>query len=266
VVFVERFDESTLTGLFSRWNDVLNGTNMSFSTTDPPPGSPGARSLNIPAYNGGGHLYKVLSPGVDDTLYVRYYVKYPTTGKPQHEGIWMGGYNPPLNYPYPRAGVKPTGSDKFSASAELSDDLARFDHYDYFLNMRQAADGKYWGNTLLNNPAVKVPLGQWTCVEHMVKLNNPVTAMNGEHAIWLNGVKVSHLGQNFPNGRWSGGNFTQDPTGSPFEGLRWRSDPNLNINWIWIENYSPNDPAGGSSITKFGHVVAAKSRIGCLAP
>ena len=43
------------------------------------------------------------------------------------------------------------------------------------------------------------------CVEHMVKLNNPVTASNGEHAIWLDGVKVSHLGQGFPNGSWTGG-------------------------------------------------------------
>ena len=33
--------------------------------------------------------------------------------------------------------------------------------------------------------------GQWMCVEHMVKLNQPVSAFNGEHAIWLNGVKVA---------------------------------------------------------------------------
>ena len=58
------------------------------------------------------------------------------------------------------------------------------------------------------------------CVEHMVKLNNPVTASNGEHAIWINGVKVSHVGQGFPNGSWSGGIFTQSPGGTPFEGLQ----------------------------------------------
>jgi hypothetical protein len=269
VVFVERFDEATLTELFNRWTDVLNGPAMSFST-DVPAGSPGLHSLKIPwvggGVNNGGHLYKLLTPGVDDTLYVRYYIKYPTTGQPQHEGIWMGGHNPPLTYPNPQGGVKPTGSDKFSAAAEQSDDLTRFDHYDYFANMRVAADGMYWGNTLLNNPNVKATPGQWMCVEHMVKLNNPVTAMNGEHAIWINGVKVSHLGQNFPNGRWTWGNFTQDPTGSPFEGLRWRSDVNLNLNWLWLENYSPNDPAGVSSSIQFDHVVAAKSRIGCLVP
>jgi len=37
------------------------------------------------------------------------------------------------------------------------------------------------GNTLLNNPSVLGRTGQWMCVEQMVKLNNHVTASNGEH-------------------------------------------------------------------------------------
>ena len=73
---------------------------MSFSS-DVPAGSPVSRSLNIPWTGGGvssgGHLYKVLSPGIDDTFYLRYYIKYPTTGQYMHHGIWTGGYNPPLN-------------------------------------------------------------------------------------------------------------------------------------------------------------------------
>jgi len=266
VVFVEKFEESLLSDLFSKWTDILNGTVMLFSS-DVPPGSPGTHSLNIPAVGGvstGGHLYKLLSPGVNDTLYVRYYVKYPTTGAYIHEGIWMGGHNPPLTWPDPQAGIKPAGNDRFSASAEQSDDHSHFDHYDYWMNMRIAGDGNYWGNTLLNSPNVKVTPGQWACVEQMVKLNNPVTAFNGEHAIWINGVKVSHLGQGFPNGTWSGGNFTQSASGSPFEGFRWRSDANLNLNWIWLQNYSPSDPAGVTSGMLFDHVVVAKSYIGCM--
>jgi hypothetical protein len=267
VVFVERFNESTLSNLFGRWTDVLNGSAMSFSS-DVPAGSPVARSLNIPwvggGVNNGGHLFKQLSPGVDDTLYVRYYIKYPASGRPQHEGIWLGGANPPLSYPNPQAGIRPNGNDRFSAAPEQSDDLSRFDHYNYWMGMRQAGDGNYWGNTLLNNANVTATPGQWMCVEHMVKLNAPVTAVNGEHAIWINGVKVSHLGQGFPKGFWSGGNFTQDPNGTAFEGFRWRSDANLKLNWIWLQNYAPNDPAGLSSSIKYAHVVAAKSYIGCL--
>ncbi|HET9360189.1 MAG TPA: Ig-like domain-containing protein, partial [Vicinamibacterales bacterium] len=147
--------------------------------------------------------------------------------------------------------------------AEQSDNLTRFDHYNYWANMRADGGGTYWGNTLLNNASVRATPGQWMCVEHMVKLNNPVSSFNGEHAIWLNGVKVSHLGQGFPNGYWSGGNFTQDPAGSPFEGFRWRSDANLNLNWIWLQVYAPG---GGSGNIKYAHVVAAKSYVGCLSP
>src|SRR5437870_771108 len=267
VVFVEKFEEATLTDLLNQWTDNLNGAAMAFSP-DVPPGSPGSRSLSIPWVGGGvsdgGNLYKQLSPGVDDTLYVRYYIKYPTSGQYQHEGIWMGGYNPPLAFPNPQAGVRPTGSDRFSAAAEQSDDLTHFDHYDYWMDMRVSPDGKYWGNTLLNDPTVRIPTGQWACVEHMVKLNNPVTAFNGEHAIWINGVEVSHLGPGFPNGFWTWGNFTQDPSGSPFDGFRWRSTTNLKLNWIWLMVYAPNDPAGFTGTIKYDHVVAAKSYVGCL--
>jgi hypothetical protein len=264
VIFAEHFEEATLTALFTQWTDVLGDSAMAFSS-DVPPGSPGSRSLTISGGGAthGGSLYKQFSPGVDDTLYVRYYIKYPTSGLYQHDGIWIGGYNPPLPYPSPQAGVKPVGNDRFVAAAEQSDDLTRFDHYDYWMNMRVGGDGNYWGNSLLNDAHVRSTPGQWMCVEHMVKLNNPVTAFNGEHAIWLDGVKVSHLGQDFPNGRWSWGRFTQDPTGSPFEGFRWRSDANLNLNYIWLQNYAPTAPAG--DIT-FDHVVVAKSYIGCLVP
>ena len=267
VVFVDRFEETSLSTVFSRWSDILGGANMSLAA-DVPPGSPGSRSLNIPWQGGGvsngGHLYKQLSTGVNDTLYVRYYVKYPTAGKYNHTGIWMGGFNPSLSWPYPQAGVKPVGNDRFIAAAEQNTQTGRFDHYDYWMNMRQSSDGKYWGNLLLNNPNVQAATGQWKCVEHMVKLNNPVTDSNGEHAIWLDGVKVSHLGKGFPNGTWSGGIFTQNASGSPFEGFRWRSDANLNLNWIWLQNYSPDDPAGFTGNMYFDHVVVAKQYIGCL--
>jgi len=264
VVFVERFDESTLATLFGRWSDVLNGSVMSFSA-DTPAGSPLRTSLNISASSSsvGGHLYKQLSPGVADTLYVRYYIKFPSTGSYSHNGIWMGGYNPALSWPNPQAGVKPTGNERFSAAAEQSSSTLRFDHYDYWMGMHQSQDGNYWGNALLNSGTVLGTVGQWMCVEHMVKLNNPVTASNGEHAIWLNGAKISHLGQGFPNGTWSGGNFIQSSSGSPFPGFQWRNDPSLNLNYIWLQHYAPNASSSPQDM-KFAHVVAATSYIGCL--
>ena len=268
VLFAEKFDDASLSTVFGRWSDILRGSTMAL-TTDVPAGSlPGSRSLDIPwtggGVNSGGHLYRQLPP-VDDTLYVRYYIKYPASGEPQHEGVWVGGYNPPLSWPNPQAGVLPNGADRFSAAVETSGTPLRVDHYNYWMGMRRAVDGNYWGNTLLNNPSVTVARDQWVCVEQMVKLNNPVSASNGEHAVWINGVKVSHLGQGFPTGTWSGGNFIQG-AGSPFEGFQWRTDANLRLNWIWLQNYAPNEPAGFTGHLKYDQLVVATRYIGCLAP
>jgi hypothetical protein len=261
VVWVEKFNQANLSTVTSRYNDVKGSSNMSL-TSDVPTGSGDSQSLTITGGNpDGGHLFKQITPAVTDTLYVRYYIKHPVSGSYSHSGVWMGGYNPPLTFPNPQAGVKPAGNDRFSASAENNfSGATRFDHYDYWMNMRPDGTGTYWGNTLLNNPSVDVRTGQWDCVEHMVKLNNPVSSFNGEHAIWLNGVKVSHLGMGFPNGTWSGGNFTQG-SGSPFEGFQWRNNSNLNLNYIWLQNYAPTSPFG---TLKYDNLVAAKNYIGCI--
>ena len=265
VIFVERFEQATMADLFTRWSDVKNGAAMSLSS-DVPSGSPGGRSLTIPWTGGasdGGHLYRQITPGVDDTLYVRFYIKYPTSGLYDHSGIWVGGSNPASPWPNPQAGTRPAGNDRFIAAAEQNT-YNRFDHYNYWMAMHQSADGNYWGNLLLNNSNVQARKGQWMCVEQMVKLNAPTTAFNGEHAIWLDGVKVSHLGQGFPNGSWSGGIFTQSTSGSPFEGFRWRSSTSLNLNWIWLQVYAPDESSGVSGNMQFDHVVVARSYIGCL--
>jgi hypothetical protein len=267
VVFVERFDETSLAALFARWTDVKNGATMSFGT-DVPAGSPVPASLTIPwigGTNDGGHLYRQITPAINDTLYVRFYIKYPTAANYTHSGVWMGGYNPTLAWPNPQAGIRPTGADRFSGSAETFAQTGQFDHYDYWMGMHQSSDGNYWGNLLLNNTAVRATGGQWTCVEEMIKLNNPVSASNGERAIWLNGVPISHLGPGSPNGTWSGGIFTQTPGGTPFPGFQWRSDANLNLNYIWLQNYTP-DTSTGRQDMKFAHLVAATSYIGCLVP
>jgi hypothetical protein len=267
VIFVESFEEASMSEIFNRWGDVKNGSSMT-RTSDVPAGSAGSRSLTIPwtggGVNDGGHLYKVLNPAITDVLYVRYYIKYPSVGKFHHSGIWVGGNNPVSAWPDPGAGARPNGSDKFIASAEQNTVTYRFDHYNYYYNMHADGGGTYWGNFLLNNPAIQAPANQWVCVEHMVKLNNPVSASNGEHAVWLNGTKISHLGQGFPTGSWSGGIFTQGAGSTPFEGFRWRTSTSLNLNWIWLQNYSPDDPAGVSSKIMFDQVVVARQYIGCL--
>lgn len=266
VIFVEMFDDS-LSATFSRWDNVKNGPSM-YRSSDVPPGSSGGGSLTIPSVGGGvndgGHLYRLLSPAVTDTVYVRYYIKYPSNSVFHHSGIWIGGAYPATPWPNPQAGVLPNGTDRFMAAAEQNNVTHLFDHYNYWMGMHPDGRGDYWGNFLLNNPSIQAPRDQWVCVEHMVKLNNPVWAYNGEHAMWLNGTQISYLRQGSPTGTWVGGIFTQGLGSTPFEGFRWRSTTSLNINWIWLQNYSPDDPAGVSSSIKYDHVVVAREYIGCL--
>ena len=267
VIFTEQFEEGTIASVIPRWGDAKNPEGMRF-TTDVPPGSPPGHALSIPwvggGVNNGGHLYKAFPNGLPDTIYVRYYMKYPTSGNYHHAGMQLGGFNPWSAWPDPNAGSKPNGSDRFIAAAEQNNITHAYEYYDYWMNMHPDGNGSYWGNFLLNNPSIQANPGQWVCLEQMVKMNNPVSAWNGEHALWINGQKVSHLGQGFPNGNWYGGRFTQDPSGQPFEGFQWRSSDALKLNWIWLQNYAPDDPAGFSSQVLFDHVVVATSYIGCL--
>jgi hypothetical protein len=62
-------------------------------------------------------LYKNLAPGYDE-LFVRYYAKYQSGVEWHHTGVWVGSYNPALDYPSPQAGLKPNGDDRFSISFE----------------------------------------------------------------------------------------------------------------------------------------------------
>lgn len=79
VLYVEKFSDGINT-ILSRYNEVVNGSGM-FLDTDIPTGSSGPYSLKITSTQGvntGGHLYKSFTPGYDNTIYVRYYVKYPS--------------------------------------------------------------------------------------------------------------------------------------------------------------------------------------------
>jgi hypothetical protein len=95
----------------------------------------------------------------------------------------------------------------------------------------------------------------------MIKLNNPVTAYNGELKIWQNGILVGYWGPGFPNGHWLKDKWYNNPSDLPFQGFRWRTDANMNINWLWFEFFHDNPGAPSSSI-KFAHLVVAKKYIG----
>lgn len=274
IIFVEMFEASDVGAVTANWTDKEGVAQMALQP-DTPAGSPGNKSMQFTTVGGtvdAVYLYKLLDPGVDDSLFLRYYVKYNTNGTFHHSGGGLGGYNPPSSWPIGGAGIRPTGSDKFKTSIEPYDagtspnTSSRMDHYTYWMSMRDnPGDNKYWGNSFINDPAVSIGLSDWACIEIMVKLNKPVTVSNGEMALWINGTKVSHLKQGSPNGSWVWDSFTPG-SGPAFEGFQWRNDANLNINWFSLQHFVSQDANGQQSSIYYDHVVAAKSYIGPIQP
>jgi len=263
VVFFENFESGTVAELSARWEDLNKASNLSL-VSDVPQGSDGGRSLRIVSHAGvdtGGHVYtRLRSP--QNRLYLRYYVKYASDGTYHHAGAWLGGYNPATAWPQGGAGVRPQGNDRFTVGFEPVGSELRWDFYAYWMRMRPDGRGAFWGNGFVQDAGLHVRPDQWTCVEVMIRVNDPVDSSNGELAAWIDGIQVAHLGPGFPNGTWSGGIFTPAPGGEPFEGFQWRNDPALAINFLWLQLYTTGDPPGHVGSMWFDQVVAATEYIG----
>lgn len=268
VLYVEQFEDG-MPGILSRYQDKKNTAGMSLNT-EVPPGSTGLYSLkmtNLGGSNSGGHLYKQFTSGWDSTVYVRYYVKYPSIsqGYIHHEAVWFGGYNPATPWPNPQAGTCGLGDKRISISYEPVSSTS-MNTYLYWGGMQHDPNNNCWGNVMIKGDWTPkpVPYDNWLCVEVMVKLNNPATESNGELRIWHDGEEVGYWGPGFPNGSWTWDKFIVDPGGTPFPGFRWRNDPALNINYLWIEYYDDQSPNGVSHYIQYDHLVVAKKSIGPL--
>lgn len=270
VIFVEGFEKGLNEG---RWDTVKNPEAMSVSG-DRPAGSAGLHSLLVTHVKGkgsGGEFYRRLLPGYDK-VFVRYYVKFEEDCAPMgHFGAWIGGYNPPTEWPQGGAGTRPEGDRRFTTAVEPYGKRWGWDFYTYWQDMHVHGDGKYWGTPfLIQGKRPHVPRGEWICVETMVRLNEPVDASNGEQAFWIdgrlfvrNGQVASHFGPGFPRGEWTGGWWRTDhESESSFSGFRWRSTEALKINFLWMQVYNPQTPEGETTRVWFDHIVVAKEYIG----
>ena len=137
--------------------------------------------------------------------------------------------------------------------------------------MHRHGDGKYWGTPFharAEHPPVEK--GKWICVEMMLKMNNPISASNGEQAFWIDGKLfridgqvTSHIGPGFPKGKWTGGWWHPNAQEhSAFEGFQWRTSDDLNINYLWTYLYMTRAPKGHKSIVWFDNIVVATEYIG----
>ncbi|MHC4396315.1 MAG: hypothetical protein ACYS1A_11740 [Planctomycetota bacterium] len=271
VVFVENFEELSLSTVLARWESVQNSAIMSLDL-DTPTSSSGNNSILIAHVEGqqSGYLYRRLLPGYDQ-LYLRFYVKFATDCHLIHHFVHMGGYNPSTSWPQGGAGTRPVGNERLTTGVEPMGSSWRWDFYSYWMEMRGNPNpGTYWGNDFINDSNLTVVRGDWICVELMMKMNYPTTERNGEQAIWIdgqlwqeNGQTTSHLGEGFPNGYWLWDSWHPDPGSAPFEGFRWRSDATLNLNFLWLLAYiTTNTDPGHINKVWFDDVVVAKEYVG----
>lgn len=283
VVFVENFEQPSLDEVKKRWDEVKSAAIMSMSE-DVPPGSGGKRSLLMTHVGGkgdGGHLFRRLPPGYD-RLFVRFYVKFDPQCAPIGHFFHVGGHHPPTPYAQGGAGVRPRGDGWFGNGVEPSGKAWIWDYYTYWSEMRGSPPrGQTWGNSFVRDPNLKVARGKWICAEVMMKMNE-MEDSNGEMALWIDGKRVSHLGQGFPKGRWeydkffpgeSGGGIRWDdakgasehfqvpPGGLPFDGFRWRRDERLKLSYLWVLLYMTAPPDHVSKVW-FDHIVVSTAYIG----
>lgn len=253
VLFAENFETGTLAEVAKRWSEMSNkdGKVMAFAD-DQPPGSAGRRSLQVTATlgeNTGGHLYKRLPRGVGK-LHARFYMKFAEDAGYTHHFVSLGGYNPPTNWPQGGAGERPRGDDRIYIGIEPNGHYGRvpppgaWSFYNYWHEMKGSADGKFWGNAISPESPLPVPRGRWQCVEVMAKLNSASDKSDGELALWLDGEKVMHIARGAPRGSWSGMGFKLPAQGGEaFEGFRWRTSDDLELNFFNLSHYVTENAA-----------------------
>jgi hypothetical protein len=219
-------------------------------------------------------------------VFARYYVKFAEdSGELHHFGTCLGGTNPAVAWPMVKAGFPTDGAKSFWSGIEPFGKSWTWDYYTYWCEMRGSPPkGQTWGNTFVRDPKLAVERGKWICVEQMIQLND-VGDTNGEQALWIDGKLVSHVGKGFPKGLWvfdkftpgNGGDgvrwnfakgaredFKVPAEGAPFEGIRWRTVPELKVNYVWLYLYSEK-PAGFRIRVWFDNVVVATDYIGPIA-
>ncbi|MBD3183519.1 hypothetical protein GF312_14585 [Candidatus Poribacteria bacterium] len=273
VIFFEDFDRESVDAAAERWDNCSTKETMKL-TSDTPKYSSDGKSLMITHVGGegtGGQFYTRLLPGYKQ-IFARFYVKFhPDCWPIHHFGTHLGGYNPPTPWPQGGAGKRPDGNKRFTTGVEPYGKNWNWDFYTYWQGMHVHGDGNYWGTPFLQGvKKPKVILGEWICVEMMVKVNDPVDESNGEQAFWIDGKLwrydgqiVSHIGKGFPKGKWTGGWWHPDNTSEEgFEGFKWRSIEELAVNYVWAYLYITKAPEGYVSKVWFDNIVIATEYIG----
>ncbi len=283
VIFAEDFEEGSLEEITRRWTEVSNHDGKVIAlSSEQPTASGGKQSLQLTSTlgeNTGGHLYRRLAREVD-TLFARFYVRFGDDAQHVHHFVQMGGFRPATNWPQGGAGERPRGDERFTVGIEPYGFHGKYpapgawNFYAYWSEMKVSARGKFWGQSIPPVEPALVPRERWQCVEVMLKCNSAPDKADGELALWLDGKLTSHVLAGTPRGEWTGGGFQPlAEGGTPFEGFRWRSHPDLKVNFFWLlfyvtENAARQNGTKDSPVNRvwFDDIVLATEYVGPTAP
>jgi hypothetical protein len=293
VIWNENFSENSVSAVAARYSTVVNTGGMSLVADIPAHNAASSKSISM--ISGGAkdttYLFRNFPKGYEE-IYVRYYAKYVTKGPWHHVGMVFGGYNPALSYPYPKAGQKPAGNDSFHIYYEPNSGAAYnnwTDFYNAFMQMHSyatnPAQGEYFGNQLVNNPAVTTYDSNWHSYEIHLKLNTDMSGSTGAILeLWIDDQPIIRYddsgviaggGSQEVGGFWSKDKFCylSNPSsicapynpGSGYVKLdqQYRTTESLQTNFMWLENY--NDYATNNEV-RYSNVVFATQRIGAIVP
>ena len=278
VIWMENFEESSISEMLSRYEDYKNPDGMYFNDNVSALSS-GSQSLALVA--GGDQenatdFYKNFGEDGHEEWYIRWYVKYQPDAEYHHTGVWFGGYWEPLNWPYPRAGTKPNGDDLFSIAIE-SNSPGVLDFYNYWMKMHSWSNppSSYWGNSLVHCSAAYYD-DEWICIEVYFKINTSINSGDGaELTLWINDELIVDFTDTTGLGHWVADKFCTGDSDLPScanyppdEGeemipldLQVRMIEELKLNYLWPQNYTTGDE---QTTVWFDDVVIATRRIGSL--
>jgi hypothetical protein len=293
VVWNENFSESSVSAVTARYSDVENAAGMSLVADIPAHNAASAKSISM--ISGGStsttHLFTKLPKGYDE-IYVRYYAKYVTKGPWHHVGMVFGGFNPALSYPQPKASQKPAGNDRFLIYYEPNSDAQAnnwTDFYNYWMQMHSyvtnPSQGDFYGNELVNNPALTTFDTNWHSYEIHLKLNTDMSSSTGAILeLWIDDQPIIRYddtgaivggGSDEAGGFWIKDKFCylSDTSsicapynpGSGYVKLnqQYRTTTALQTNFMWLENYNTYST---KNEVRYSNVIFATKRIGAIRP
>ena len=258
VFFADNFES----GDMQKWDQVRRSV---VTNETPHAGRYCVKMEMVRGKNTGGDAIKWFLPGAD-RVYVRFYVKFSSDYQYSHHFVWLAANHRTNKWSaFGKAGLKPDGA-YYSTGMEPSFAWGKnpppgeVNLYTYYLDMEPDRKmNKYWGNSFYppgpgkgqaaGPQRVIPPLGQWQCWEFMIQANTAPDKADGKQAMWVDGKLV--------------GEFT---------GIRWRSDPDLKVNCLWLEHYGydSSDPTkkywGERQAVWFDDVVVACQYIGPRRP